>query len=268
MNATNPYTSFVKQFFLSYGCSIVADNPAHFTIQLTSEMDEEIMNRPFYWHYIKKMDREGAPMQLTFTETDQKHTGGIYLHAGTPKLHSLYNTAIKKAQTARLYEVIQLTGPHNRAMSPWLVVNALLHYRGKQTRDEQVSIGINLIHGTMMLGMMEKIHDLEFETTVSDYTFSMSPVISLTNAYKRMERHIETYISALDHQWAKESLHHLEKEKRLLESFYQSEDIGLESFTKEREQIDIRYKPYIEMEVINGGLFYISQETSMKWIQP
>lgn len=224
------------------------------------------MNRPFYWHYMKKMNREGAPMQLTFTDTEQKKNGGIYLHAGTPKLHTLYNTAIQKARTARLYEVIQETSGQNKAMSPWLIVNALLHYRGKQAKDEQISIGINLIHGTMMLGMMEKIQNINFETKVSDYTFPMSPVITLTSAYKRMERHIETYVSSLDNEWALDSLHHLEKEKKLLESFYESEDIDLESFTKEREQIDNRYKPYIGMEVINGGLFYISQETSAQWI--
>lgn len=267
MNAPNPYKSFVKQFFLSHGCSIINDAPSHFTVQLTNEMDEEIMNRPFYWHYMKKMNREGVPMKLTFNDTDQKQAGGIYLHAGTPKLHRLYNTAISKARTARLYEVVHQTKGQNRAMSPWLVVNGLLHFRGKHTKDEPISIGINLIHGTMMLGMMERIINMNFETTVSDYTFPMRPVISLTHAYKRMERHIETYVGSLDHQWAKDSLHHLEKETHLLESFYESEDIDLESFTKEREQIDNRYKPYIDMEVINGGLFYISQETSKPWMQ-
>ncbi|CDQ17921.1 YqhG family protein [Halobacillus karajensis] len=266
MNTVNPYKTFVKQFFLSYGCSIIDDLPSHFTIQLTSEMDEEIMNRPFYWHYMKKMNREGDPMRLTFTDTDQKQAGGIYLHAGTPKLHTLYNTAIKKGRTARLYEVIHEFTAQNRAMSPWLIVNALLHYRGKQTKDEPISIGINLIHGTMMLGMMEKIQHMDFEPTVSDYTFPMTPVISLSNAYKRMERHIETYIAQQDNQWIKESLLHLKQETQLLESFYESEDIDLDSFTKEREQIDNRYKPYIEMEVINGGMFYISQETSATWI--
>ncbi|WP_226582979.1 YqhG family protein [Halobacillus litoralis] len=263
----NPYTAFVKDFFTSYGCALVEQTPSYFTIQLTSEMDEEIMNRPFYWHYMKKMNREGDPMQLTFTDTAETHKQGIYLHAGTPKLHMIYNTAIEKARTARLYEVIyQTKHPRNRAMSPWLVINVLLHYRGKQAKDEPLSIGLNLIHGTMMLKMMDKIQNIDFETKVSDYTFPMTPVISLVNAYKRIERHIETYLSSLDNKWVSESLHHLEKEKQLLESFYQSEDIDLESFTKEREQIDNRYKPYVEIEVINGGLFYISQETSAEWM--
>ncbi|MGP4061730.1 YqhG family protein [Halobacillus sp. H74] len=265
MNALNPYTTFVQQFFTSYGCSVVEQSDSHFKVQLTNEMDEEIMNRPFYWHYMKKMNRAGDPMQLTFTDTDQKINQGIYLHAGTPKLHTLYNTAIKKARTARLYEVIHQPD-HNKAMSPWLVVNALLHYRGKQAKDEPISIGLNLIHGTMTLRMMERIQNIDFETKVSDYTFPMTPVITLASAYKRIERHVENYIASKNNDWAIESLRHLDQEKQLLESFYQSEDIGLESFTKEREQIDTRYKPYIDMEVINGGLFYISQETSASWV--
>lgn len=65
-------------------------------------MDEEIMNRPFYWHYMTKMNRPGDPMQLLFTNTSHSKEGGIYLHAGTPKLHTIYGAAIKKGKTARL----------------------------------------------------------------------------------------------------------------------------------------------------------------------
>ncbi|MCA1023015.1 YqhG family protein [Halobacillus litoralis] len=267
MNALHPYAEFVERFFAAYGCPVLEKGPMHFTVQLTSDMDEEIMNRPFYWHYMKKMKREGDPMRLTFTQTDSSHKQGIYLHAGTPKLHALYQTAINKGKTARLYEQIPPENAGHTAVSPWLVVNFLLHYRGKQARDEPLSIGLNLIHGTMMLKMMEKLGTVPFGNTVSDYTFPMTPVISLNHAYRRMEKHVETYISSQNNQWAVESHQHLQRETALLESFYESEDIDLESFTKERDQIDIRYKPSIKLEVVNGGLFYISKETSDPWIQ-
>ncbi|ELK46238.1 UNVERIFIED_CONTAM: hypothetical protein N8J90_12855 [Halobacillus marinus] len=265
MNETNPHESFVQSFFETYGCSIIDKAKGHFTVQLTSEMDEEIMNRPFYWHYMKKMNRDGDPMQLTFTDTNHTEKEGIYLHAGTPKLHSLYHTAIKKGKTARLYEVIDTPGT-NRAMSPWLILNLQLQYRGKQAKDEPLSIGINLIHGTLMVGMMERIMPLRFESTVSDYTFPMTPVISLKNAYVRIQKHLEQHIQARTNKWAEESILEWNKERELLETFYQSEDIDLDSFTREREQLDIRYKPRIEWDVINGGLFYLSQNTSAEWL--
>lgn len=257
------YFNFVQQFFTSYECPIIEKSNHHLKIQLTDQMDEEIMNRPFYWHYMKKMNRQGAPMQLTFTHTNQSRDGGIYLHAGTPKLHTLYKKAMEKGKTTRLYEAIE-TPLHNRAMTPWLLMNISLHFRGKQTKDELLSVGLNLIHGTLVKGMMERIWDYDFETTVSDYSFPMTPVIGLNSAHKRIEKYVEEYAATIDDQWIRDSLNQLTEEKNLLNSFYESEDISLDLFTQETEQIDTRYRPRINMEIVNGGLFYLSQETSKK----
>ncbi|ARI77076.1 YqhG family protein [Halobacillus mangrovi] len=262
----NPYFDFVQNFFVSYGCSVVQKSDSFLKIQLTSEMDEEIMNRPFYWHYMKKMNRAGEPMQLTFTHTDRTEEKGIYLHAGTPKLHTLYKTAIAKGKTSRLYESIDQP-VQNRALTPWLVINLLLHFRGKQAKDERISIGLNLIHGTLLKGMMERIWNIDFHSTVSDYTFPMTPVIGISSAYRRIEQYVENHLSMLDDQWAKESLQQMDEERELLNSFYESEDIGLDYFTKEQEQIDKRYRPRVQVEVVNGGLFYISQLTSQNLLQ-
>jgi hypothetical protein len=250
---TNPYFDFVRNFFLSYGCSITEQSNSHLKIQLTAEMDEEIMNRPFYWHYMK-------------THTDREEKKGIYLHAGTPKLHTIYKTAMKKGKTSRLYEMIDQP-LQNRAMTPWLVVNLLLHYRGKQAKDERISIGLNLIHGSLLNGMMERIRNINFHPTVSDYTFPMTPVIGIRSAYRRIEQYIESYTRSLDDQWAILSLDQMDQERELLNSFFESEDIGLDHFTKEQEQIDKRYRPRVQVEVVNGGLFYISQQTSQRILE-
>ena len=41
------------------------------TVQLTIELDKELMNRPFYWHYLEKTGGVPNPMKLTFI-TDPK----------------------------------------------------------------------------------------------------------------------------------------------------------------------------------------------------
>ncbi|MBH0229853.1 YqhG family protein [Halobacillus yeomjeoni] len=258
---TKPHFDFLRQFFNSYECPVIEESSHHLKVQLTSQMDEEIMNRPFYWHYMKKMNRPGDPMRLTFTHTDHAQDGGIFLHAGTPKLHTIYQTAMEKGKTARLYEVIQQP-IQNGALTPWLVINLLLHYRGKQTKDEPLSFGLNLIHGTLIKGMMECLDGHDFDRKVSDYCFPMTPVINLKSAYSRIEKFVENYTTTLDDSWIKDSLHQLEEEKSLLDSFYASEDIGLDQFTQEREQLDTRYRPRFSIEVINGGIFYMSQQTS------
>ena len=256
---TSPHFHFVKQFFDTNGCAITEESSSHMNIQLTNAMDEEIMNRPFYWHYMKKMNRQGEPMQLTFTEDTADP--GIYLHAGTPKLHTIYETAMKKGRLARLYEAVNKT-QSNGALTPWLVVNVLLHYRGKQTKDEPLSIGLQLLHGTFVPRMMERISNYSFNMTVSDYTFPMTPIIQLKSAYKRIEGYVENYTSSQNHTWARDSHQQLEQEEQLLQSFYESGDMSEDQFNKERDQLVKRYRPRIEMEVVNGGLFYLSQQTS------
>ncbi|MFQ3542796.1 YqhG family protein [Halobacillus rhizosphaerae] len=257
----NPYYEFVKNFFLSYNCSISDQGPYHMTIQLSADMDEELMNRPFYWHYMKKMNRQGEPMQLTFTHTNGSEIEGIYLHAGSPMLQRIYGIAMKKGQSARLYESIK-EPVDQKAMNPWLILNALIQYRGKQARDEQLSVGINLIHGTILTNMMDSLWNISFDSQVSDYTFPMTPVISLISGYKRIHNYLDTYIQAADDSWAKDSILQLEKEQHLLQRFFETEDVSKDDFLKEQAQIETRYQPRVTISIVNGGLFYISQQTS------
>lgn len=255
--STAPF-NFVKQFFTVNGCTIFEQSPSHMKVQLTSEMDEEIMNRPFYWHYMKKMDREGDPMQLTFTEN--RDIDGIYLHAGTPKLHTIFHTAMNKGKSARLYEETEEQG----ALTPWFVINVFLHYRGKQTKNEHLSLGLNLLNGAFVKNMMGLLRHYSFDQKVSDYTFPMTPIIQLRSAYQRMEGFVESYAGRADHQWAKDSHQQWEQEQALLDSFFESGDLSEEYYLNEKEQLSKRYHPRIEMEVINGGLFYLSQTSNQQ----
>ncbi|TGB04321.1 YqhG family protein [Halobacillus salinus] len=256
-----PQYTFVREFFTSNGCTISEEGPTHMTIQLTSEMDEEIMNRPFYWHYMKKMNRMGEPMELTFTES--KDIEGIYLHPGTPKLHTIFQTAMTRGRTARLYEVTQDKG----GLTPWLVINLFLHFRGKQSKNEHLSLGLNLLNGAFVQNTMEFLRQYDFDQHVSDYTFPITPIIQLPSAYRRMEGFVEQYAGSLDHQWAKDSRQHWEQEQSLLNSFYKSGDLSEDYYTNEKEQLSKRYHPRIEMEVVNGGLFYLSQSSNHKILQ-
>ncbi|MCA0970103.1 YqhG family protein [Halobacillus litoralis] len=258
---SNHHFHFVKHFFATNGCTVLKESPSQLQVQLTNDMDEQIMNRPFYWHYMKKMNREGDPMQLTFTE--DRSVDGIYLHAGTPKLHTLYRTAMKNGKTARLYEATSSKG----ALTPWLVINFFLHFRGKQTKNEHMSLGLNLVNGAFVHHMMDRLENFSFEQKVSDYTFPMTPIIQLSSAYKRIEGYVEQYAGTLNHDWARESHEQWQQEQDLLESFYSSGDLSEDYYKNEKEQLSKRYVPRIEMDVINGGLFYLSQNSNQGILQ-
>ena len=47
------------RYFQANDCEIIENNPGYITVQLTIDLDKELMNRPFYWHYLRK-NRRGA----------------------------------------------------------------------------------------------------------------------------------------------------------------------------------------------------------------
>ncbi|MFC7060611.1 YqhG family protein [Halobacillus seohaensis] len=267
MNA-NKYYEFTKEFFTINGCTIEELIPNYMTVHLTKEMDESLMNRPFYWHYMKKMNREGEPMSLSFKDIslgDQEE--GVFLHAGTPKLQQIYQVALEKGFMTRLYEAVESKDNNNLALHPWLFVNIKLTFRGKQSKDQILSIGLNLINGALIHDAMDKIIDYSFNPKISDYTFPMTPVIRLESGYNRIVQHTEAYISKLDTEWASHSIEQLNYEKQLLEGFYNSNDIEEEQYEKELDQLNVRYKPRITLSVANGGLIYLSVSTSQQLLQ-
>jgi len=264
MSEAVQHYQFIKTFFQEYGCPIVEDNNGRLVIQLTDEMDEALMNRPFYWHYIKKMGRQGDPMSLTLiTNPALREEKGEYIHSGAPRLRQFYQYLLENNKYTKLYETVDHS-PVHAPMIPWLVVNVKVHYFGKQKKDETHSVGLNLIHGTMLSPAMEKIESIKFEPTISDYTFPMTPLIKVASGYRRILRFIEDHIEAQDKTWVQETLLAREKERKLIEAFFTDKDNEAERRQLEKEMDDLmgRFTPRVTIEVINGGMFYLTQETA------
>src|SRR5699024_12295515 len=60
------------------------------SIQLSETMDRALMNRPFYWHYIKKMGQAGEPQTLTLiTKQEKRHEKGEFIHFGSHRLQQI-----------------------------------------------------------------------------------------------------------------------------------------------------------------------------------
>ncbi|WP_079530263.1 YqhG family protein [Halobacillus hunanensis] len=255
------YFQFAKDFFSTHRCSITETSDRSMEVQLTNDMDEALMNRPFYWHYMKKMNRVGEAMKLTFTDGLMEEDNGIHLHAGTPKLHQMYQLAIDRSYSTRLYEHLSALTV-NQPLHPWLVLNIKIIYRGKQTRDEILSIGLNLINGALLSGMMDKIWKIDFRSTVSDFSFPMTPVVRVESGYQRILNYVKDQLASLNDEWAIESIKQLESEKDLLHHFYTSDDVDEDYYEKELDQLQVRYKPRVSIHIANGGLFYLSQQTS------
>ncbi|MFD1850612.1 YqhG family protein [Oceanobacillus bengalensis] len=249
---------FLHDYFSFHHCEIIENNDGVLRVQLTEEMDRALMNRPFYWHYVKKMGNKGEPMKLTLITNPNKREEekGEWIHFGSPRLHQLINHLKENEKYTKLFQKINVT--HNTALYPWLVVNIKVSYKGKYKKDEVISIGLHLVNGKMRLEMMDHLKEIPLQSTISDYCYTISPLIKLQSGYLRIEKVISNYIENQEHTWAEESLHALNEELNTLRHFYHADD-NEEQMNKEIEEIKERYQPVISFEVINGGIFYLAE---------
>ncbi|WP_156290811.1 YqhG family protein [Oceanobacillus salinisoli] len=250
--------NFLQNYFIFHRCEILENEDGLLKIQLTEEMDRALMNRPFYWHYIKKIGQKGEPMQLTLiTNPEKREEKGDWVHFGSPRLQQIINHLKENEKFTRLFQ--KVSADKNTAMYPWLVVNLKISYKGKHKKDEVISIGLQLVNGKMRLEMMDYLKELPLQTAISDYCYTISPLIRLQSGYKRIEAVISNYLENQTHGWAEESIETLHEEIQTLKHFYEGRTEEEEQMQKEIEEIKERYQPVISCEVINGGLFYLTE---------
>ncbi|TMN20797.1 YqhG family protein [Lentibacillus cibarius] len=251
---------FLESYFSAHHCDILHNEGGMLTVQLTEEMDRALMNRPFYWHYIKKMGYPGDPKQLTLITDPEKRDGKHeWIHFGSPRLHQILNHLKDNEKYTKLFERIDTN--QKTALFPWLITNIKISYQGKQKMDEMISIGLHLVNGSMKVNMMEELQDKSMQMSISDYCYTIAPIIKLPSGFKRIENVLEDYVQNQPHDWAESSLKTMEEEINLLRHFYKGEHDGSE-IEKEVKEIKERYFPYIHFEVINGGIFYLTENTA------
>ncbi|AXI09449.1 hypothetical protein CUC15_11175 [Oceanobacillus zhaokaii] len=248
---------FLQNYFIAHSCEILDNRDGILTIQLTEEMDLALMNRPFYWHYVKKMGNTGQPFQLTLITNPEKRTEkGDWIHFGSPRLQQIMNHLQENERFTKLFQTIDTS--KNTPLYPWLVLNIKISYRGKQKKDDVLSIGLQLVNGKMRLDMMNYLESIPLQSMISDYCFTISPLIKLKSGYLRIESLVLNYLEDQPKDWAKESIIALNEELETLDHFYEELEEN-EQMEKERNEIKERYKPNITCHVINGGIFYLSE---------
>lgn len=253
--------SFLKRFFTANQCDITEEQNGKMSVQLTVKMDKALMNRPFYWQYVETTGKVGEPKKLHFiTDPEKIDDEGEWIHFGSPRLQQIFFHLSKTAKFTQLYQSLQVTS--NTMLHPWLLVNICIMYEGKQKKEELFSIGLNLINGSFVFGMMEKLTKITLKSTISDRCYTISPLIKLSSGFLRIEKYLDNYITEQTHDWALESLKLLEEEKAMIHHFYES-DASRDEMEKEIAEVTARLQPKITYEVMSGGLIYLT-ETFMK----
>lgn len=255
--AIKDLNTFLYTYFSSHHCVVEHETKGILHVRLTEKMDKQLMNRPFYWHYIKQMGRVGEPMQLTFiTDLEKADHEGEVIHFGSPRLQQIMEHLKMNERYTKLFEQVEATS--QTPLYPWLVINMKISYQGKQKKDELFSVGLHLMNGGMQLDMMETLKEYPLQKGISDYCYTLSPIIKPKSGLKRIEAVLEDYIEGQSHEWALFSKSALDEEIQLLEHFYENqEDTDMNYKQKEIDELIERYEPTITMQVINGGIFYL-----------
>jgi hypothetical protein len=253
---------FLERYFQSNHCEIVENGPGYLTVQLTIEMDKELMNRPFYWHYLEKTGGIANPMRLTFITDSQKapeHIKGEHIHFGSPRLHQIFESTKKLAGYIRLYENHKVN-QQQVPLLPWLGLNVKISYQCDRKRDVFQSIGLQLINGQMVAGFHERLLNMQLTPKIPDYSFTLSPLVKPKSGITRIENYLTQQLDKEDHTWAIEAIERWNKDLNLLNHFYEEEEEKSESFETEKQALKEQYEPKISISIINGGLFYLTEK--------
>ncbi|WP_280768415.1 YqhG family protein [Salipaludibacillus daqingensis] len=250
---------FLKDFFIEYDCEVTDFSDSSLEVQLTAEIDKAIMNRPFYWHYIEKMNGLASPMRLTF-ETDstaKKSKQTEVIHYGSPRLHQLFSFAMSKGKYGHFYEKVEHAASA-QSLKPWLALNGKLVYQCHKKKEEFFSIGLNLINGEMINDFHFLLKHWEMNETISSLCFPLSPLIRPASGLQRIKDQLIKKVHTENHQWAVDAKQKMEEDLLLLERFYEEIDEKPDCYKNEKNAIITQYEPSIHLNIINGGLFYLS----------
>lgn len=252
---------FLERYFKANGCEILDSSPGHLNVQLTPDLDKELMNRPFYWHYLEKTGGTPNPMKLTLITNQQyvpDHVTGEKIHFGSPRLHKIFQSTKNLAGYIRLYEDHH-RGANQTPLLPWLGINVKVSYQCDRKRDVFQSMGLQLINGRMVEGFFDKLQAVSLTPKIPDYSFTLSPLVMPKSGIMRIKGFLEDTISQEDHTWAEDAVKRWDKDLALLDHFYEEQE-DRESYETEKGALQEQYEPRIKISIINGGLFYLTEE--------
>jgi len=256
--------NFLVKYFQANDCEILENQQGYMTVQLTIELDKELMNRPFYWHYLEKTGGVPNPMTLTLITNNQvapENLKGETIHFGSPRLHQIFASTKILARYIRLYENHPY-GTQQTPLLPWLCLNVKISYQCDRKRDIFKSIGLQLINGRMVEDFHNQLLKVSLTPKIPDYSFTLTPLVKPKSGMIRIENYLKTLISEEDHTWAEKARDRWEKDLQLLDHFYEDaeNEEENESYQTEKLALQEQYEPKINISFINGGLFYLTEK--------
>lgn len=266
MDSSRVHT-FAKRYFAANGCHIIESSPSYLQVQLSVKVDKELINRPFYWMYVEKMNLKPNPVTLTLVSNPEQAPEGLrgeLLSFGTPRFTQILQSAIAQGRFIRLYEEERSLGTKSPSSStpyfPWLAINFKVSYICDQKKDALLYLGLNLYDGSLLDPFYPQIKLRSWTPKLPAHRHIVQPKISVAEGVGKLEYYLQEYLEQQDLSWAAEARERLQQELSQLDQYYPDlNSLTEEQRTEKKQRIQEafwQYHPRIEVEVINAGLFY------------
>lgn len=105
-----------------------------------------------------------------------------------------------------------------------------------------------------------KILNLHVTPKIPDFSYTLSPLIMPKSGLTRLDTYIRRTFEGDDHTWAEEAVKRWDNDLKLLEHFYEDMEEKSETYFTEKEALRAQYEPTIDISVVNGGLFYLTEK--------
>lgn len=261
---------FVERYMKYHHCTVIESTPSYLHVQLTIDVDKDLLNRPFYWMYVEKLNQEPQPAQFCFIfdpENPPTEKRGEYLFFGAPRFSQMLQSAQKHGRFTRLYE----ESPHlerslfSKPYVPWLLINFKLSYICDQKKDRLCSLGINLYNGEIKQDFYPLVQKLSWTSKLPIKRHLLPKRLSIPEAVGELEYYLQDELHQEDLGWAEAAKERLQMEIEQLNSFYPEGETRSEEKETEKKQrireIIWQYHPRVEIEVVNAGIFYMNPPT-------
>lgn len=236
---------WLQVYLQAHGCHLTKQDDLY-AAKLTRTLDEQLMNRPFYWKYMDTIGNQGEPNTIYFhrnkTVNDDK-----YIHTDHQLLVRIFHELKQSQQFIVGYEQIKTTT--QQVLHPYFFINTIIRYEGKHVKEEIHSVGINLINGRIVRQMMDQLNELSISEMITPLCYIVTPIISLQRAYHLIDDAFDEYIQQISHQWAIDTFDEQMKYKQLFS------DNTLPSYFK---QI---FQPKITFKTISSGILYLHPQS-------
>lgn len=255
--------NYLERYFLANHCDILDKKEGYLKVKLTVEVDKLLINRPFYWHYIEKINGEPETKTLEFKTRQEEELPGEFIHFGSPRLHQIFQSTRALSSYIRLYQDLDIGQKGSfTSLAPWLGVNFKISYQSHLKKDYILSLGLHLIKGTIISDFHNFLTDVDLTPKIPNYCYTLAPMIKPISGLKRLEAVIEKQIQEDQHDWAERAKQRWNDDQQLLDQFYEdpTEQQNDEAYLQETEALRNQYEPQILVDVINGGLFYLQDE--------